>query len=221
MDTKTNRKPIEVKRGNVIVKIYQGNNRVNGVNYPQFTLTYYEGAERKKRRFADLAEARREADFTAEKLSKGEGQVLHLTSVDRTIYVQAIEHLRPLNVPLNVAVLEYASAVKQLPQGATLKEAVDFFRKRNPASLEKRTVRQVADEMLAAKRAANLSAEVGMQQRVQRARTVMHERGGHQVAGGSVLLVAVLPHPRSGESFQFTERNLCGLLMCFNQSLVI
>ena len=34
MDTKTNRKPIEVKRGNVIVKIYQGNNRVNGVNYP-------------------------------------------------------------------------------------------------------------------------------------------------------------------------------------------
>jgi len=59
MDTKTNRKPIEVKRGSVIVKIYQGNNRVNGVNYPQFTLTYYEGAERKKRRFADLAEARR------------------------------------------------------------------------------------------------------------------------------------------------------------------
>jgi hypothetical protein len=35
---------------------------------------------------------------------------------------------------------------------------VDLFKKRNPASLEKRTVRQVADEMLAAKRAANLSA---------------------------------------------------------------
>jgi hypothetical protein len=26
------------------------------------------------------------------------------------------------------------------PEGATLKEAVDFFKKRNPASLEKRTV---------------------------------------------------------------------------------
>jgi integrase len=158
MDTKTNRKPIKVKRGNVIVKIYQGNNRVNGVNYPQFTLTYYDGGVRKKRRFADLAEARREAEFTAEKLSKGEGQVLHLTSVDRTIYVQTIENLRPLNVPLNVAVLEYVSAIKQLPQGSTLKEAVDFFRKRNPTSLEKRTMRQVADEMLMAKRAANLSA---------------------------------------------------------------
>ncbi len=83
--------------------------------------------------------------------------MLHPTSVDRTIYIQALENLRPLNVPLNIAVLEYVSAVKQLPQGATLKEAVDFFRKRNPASLEKRTVRQVADEMLAAKRAAKLS----------------------------------------------------------------
>jgi integrase len=158
MDTKTNRKPIEVKRGNVIVKIYQGINRVNGVEYPQFTLTYYEGAERKKRRFADLTEARREAEFTADRLSKGEGQVLNLTSVDRQIYVQALDSLRPLNVPLNIAVQEYVSALKQLPQGATLKEAVDFFRKRNPASLEKRTVRQVTDEMLAAKRAANLSA---------------------------------------------------------------
>jgi integrase len=157
VNTKTNRKPIEVKRGNVTVKIYQGRNRVNGIDYPQFTLTYYEGAERKKKRFADLAEARREAEFTAEKLSKGEGEVLHLTSIDRTIYVQALENLRPVNVPLNVAVLEYVSAIKQLPQGATLKEAADFFRKRHPAALEKRTVRQVADEMIAAKRAAKLS----------------------------------------------------------------
>jgi integrase len=58
---------------------------------------------------------------------------------------------------LNLAVLEYVSAVKHLPNGATLKEAVDFFRRRNPAALEKRTVRQVVEEMLAAKLAAKLS----------------------------------------------------------------
>jgi hypothetical protein len=62
-----------------------------------------------------------------------------------------------LGLPLNVAMLEYVSAVKGLPEGATLKEAVDFFKKRNPASLEKRTVREVVDEMVAAKRAAKLS----------------------------------------------------------------
>jgi len=39
----------------------------------------------------------------------------------------------------------------------TLKEAVDFVRKRHPASFEKRTVRQVANEMIAAKKTATLS----------------------------------------------------------------
>jgi hypothetical protein len=34
---------------------------------------------------------------------------------------------------------------------------VDYFRKRNPASLVKRTVHEVVDEMIAAKRAAKLS----------------------------------------------------------------
>ena len=41
--------PLEIKRGNVTVKIYEGKNRVNGTVYPQFTLTYYDGAQRKKK----------------------------------------------------------------------------------------------------------------------------------------------------------------------------
>ena len=150
-------KPLEIKSGSVIVKIYAGNNPVGGTAYQQFTVAYYEGAQRKRRRFSDLAAAKREAELVARKLSSGEGEVLRLTSADRTIYLQAVETLRPLNIPLNLAVLEFAAAVKQLPESATLKEAVDFFRRRSPANLEKRTVRQVVDEMLAAKRAANLS----------------------------------------------------------------
>ena len=70
MNTKAKSTPIKVKRGNVTVKIYQGNNRSTTLT-PQFTLTYYEGARRMKKRFADLAEARREAEFTADKLSRG------------------------------------------------------------------------------------------------------------------------------------------------------
>ena len=151
------KRPLEIKRGNVTVKIYAGKNRVNGTVYPLFTLTYYDGAQRKKKRFADLAEAKREAEFTATKLASGESEVLRLTSADRAIYMQAIGQLRPLNVPLNLAVLEYVSAVKHLPEGSTLKEAVDFFRRRNPAAIQKRTVRRVVDEMLAAKRTAKLS----------------------------------------------------------------
>ena len=104
-----------------------------------------------------MDEAKREAELVAAKLSKGEGEVLRLTATDRAVYLQALEQLRPFKLPLNVAVLEYTSALKHLPEGAALKEAVDFFSHRNPASFAKSTVRQVADEMLAAKRAANLS----------------------------------------------------------------
>jgi integrase len=155
--TSIRHKPVEIKRGNVTVKIYSGANRVADKVYPQFTLVYYDGSQRKKVRFADMGEAKREAELVATKLANGENEVLRLTSTDRAVYVQAVAHLRPLDVPLNVAVLEYVSAVKSLPEGATLKEAVDFFKKRNPASLEKRTVREVVDEMLATKRAAKLS----------------------------------------------------------------
>ena len=155
--TSGSRKPVEIKRGNVTVKIYTGTNRVADKAYAQFTLVYYDGSQRKKLRFADMGEAKREAELVATKLANGEHEVLRLTSTDRTVYVQAVAFLRPLDVPLNAAVLEYVSAVKSLPEGTTLKEAVDFFKKRNPASLEKRTVRQVVDEMVATKRAAKLS----------------------------------------------------------------
>ena len=121
------------------------------------TTVYYDGAQRKKKRYADLEEARREAELFAIKLANGENEVLRLTASDRSVYIQSLDHLRPLGMALNVAILEYVSAVKLLPEGTTLKEAVDFFRKRNPAILEKHTVREIVDEMIAAKRAAKLS----------------------------------------------------------------
>jgi integrase len=149
--------PIQVKRGSVTVKIYSGANRVSGISYDQFTVVYYDGVQRKKKTFATLGDAKREANLTATKLANGENQVLRLTSTDRTVYLEAVGQLRPFALPLNLAVQEYTSAIKQLPEGTTLKEAVDFFRRRNPTSLQKRSVRQVVDEMLATKRTANLS----------------------------------------------------------------
>jgi hypothetical protein len=152
------KKPFEIKRGSVKVKVYRGTNRVAGRVYPQFTLVYYDGSQRRKKRFADLKEAKQEAALVASKLASGENEVLSLTPADRALYVQSIGLLRPLSIPLNVAVLEYTSALNSLPAGATFKEAVDFFRRRNPAVLERRSVQQVVDEMLIAKRSANLSA---------------------------------------------------------------
>jgi len=145
------KRPIEIKNGNVTVKIYTVKNRVNGASYPQFTLVHYLGSQRIKRKFADLKEATREAELVAAKLASGENDVLRLTSIDRVIYLQACEDLRPLNRPLNIAVSEYVNAVKRLPQGASLGEAVDFFLRRNPTALPQKTVREVVDELIASK----------------------------------------------------------------------
>ena len=41
-----------------------------------FTLAYYDGAKRVKKRFADLEEAKQEAELAATKLANGEGQML-------------------------------------------------------------------------------------------------------------------------------------------------
>ena len=78
-------KPVEIKRGNVTVKIYSGANRVADKVYPQFTLVYYDCGQRKKLRFADMAEAKREAELVATKLANGENEVLRLTSTDRAV----------------------------------------------------------------------------------------------------------------------------------------
>src|SRR5580765_8404000 len=106
--------PLSIKRGNVTVKFYADKNRVNGTNYQQFTLVYYDGAKRIKKRFADLEEAKREAELAALKLANGEGQVLRLTSLDRAHYLQALDTLRPFGCQLNLAVAEYTDALKLL-----------------------------------------------------------------------------------------------------------
>jgi hypothetical protein len=49
----------------------------------------------------------------------------------------------------------------------------------------------------------------------------MRERGGDQIAGGSVFLTALLADAGGGEGFEFTKRNPCGFLMRLHQSLVI
>ena len=64
--------PLEVKRGNVTVKVYSTINRVNGVVYEQPTLVYYQGDTRVRRRFSNWDKATREAEFVATKLANGD-----------------------------------------------------------------------------------------------------------------------------------------------------
>jgi integrase len=152
------RKPILIKRGSVSVKIRPGINRVDGKEYPQFTLIYFAGNKRVRERFSDLESAKKQAQLVLVKLANGENEVLKLTAADRAIYVQALDLLKPLNTPLNVAVADYISAIKKLPSDITLSMAANDYQKHHSSEMSHRTVRQVVDEMVEVKTKAGRSA---------------------------------------------------------------
>ncbi len=87
------------------------------------------------------------------KLANGEAEVLKLTGTDRADYVHAMRHLRGWNesAHLNLAVIDYVAAMKRLPENTSLKEAVDFYLKRHPIGLPKKTIQEVVDELVESK----------------------------------------------------------------------
>jgi integrase len=149
-----------VERGNIALDIYPATNTVNGKEYAQFRFTYISGSQRVRRRFADLEEAKREAELVATALVNNEAEVLKLTGAERADYVKAMQKLREwrTDVDLDDAVKDYVAAVKRLPQDTTLREVVDFYFRRNPANLPQKTAREVVDELIAVKIKAQKSA---------------------------------------------------------------
>lgn len=144
----SSQKPTIIKRGNVSVKIVPGQQIVGGKTYPLFTLVYFLGGKRIRRRFADFAEAKLEAELVANKMTNDEQEALKLSPADRAIYVQACDAIKQVKTPLNIAATEYAAAKKLLPTSVTLHEAVSFYLKRNPTCFPKRTVSEVVEELL-------------------------------------------------------------------------
>lgn len=128
-----------------------------GQKHTYFIVEYILKGRRKQVWRSDLGSAKDVARDACIAIGNGSAATLELSDRERLAYLRAKEILAALSVPLDVAASDYAAAIKALPPGTTLKEAVDFFRTRNPVAVEKRTVQQVADEMLAVKRGAKLS----------------------------------------------------------------
>jgi integrase len=149
--------PITVTELGVSAKIRKITKIKRGSRYPSFVVDYVCLGRRKQVWRSKLADARKAAHEACRKISNGDHLVLELKNSDRLTYLRATQLLAPIGVELDVAARDYVSAVKDLPDGATLKDAVDCIRHHNGVKLEKRTVRQVVSEMLAVKRTANLS----------------------------------------------------------------
>jgi hypothetical protein len=116
--------PVRVRSGSVTVKIYRSK---NSKNYVSYVVVHSIAGKRKVQTFSDYRDAHEEASGIAQKLAKGEIEIVQLTGADRLAYGHALAELGPTGVALEVAAQEYAEAHKILGGRTTLIEAIKFY----------------------------------------------------------------------------------------------
>jgi integrase len=148
--------------GAILYKSLPGGKRKALIKYQSdiYTVAYYAGSKRVRLKFSDLEKARREAHLIALKLTNGETEALQLTGGDRADYVRAMQKLRAWKpgIDLNLAVTDYVSVARRLPENVSLSEAIEYYLKRHPTGLPQKTVREVVDELIESKTSAGKSA---------------------------------------------------------------
>lgn len=155
---RSRRKISRISVGAVTVKIYHGTNKVAGREYPQHTVVFRDlDGRRVRRRFNDLRQAKDDAEQIAMRLARGEAAVVSLTDQERAYYLQAVELLRPFNKPLNLAIGEYVDALRALPEGLNLVEAVRAHVERTRHLREVRRIPDLVREFITAKEKAGVS----------------------------------------------------------------
>jgi len=123
-------------------------------SYERFTVTYYrtDGVKqiRCRKSYSSLQAARFEAGRAAAAIAKGEADILKLTSADRATYLRAMDALRPLGIPLHVAIEEYVEARQHA--GAGLIAAAKEHGRRHAIATVRKSIAETVKEILAAKK---------------------------------------------------------------------
>jgi integrase len=144
-------KPVKVKCGSVTVKIYSRQRpTTNGERRTIFEVADYTSGTRRFRGFSDAGEAKREAEKIARQLSTGETTAASLRNTDAASYGRAIELLRPVGIPLEVAAGNYAKAFEVLG-GDNIVEAAMFYARHRADKITPRRVADVVAELIASK----------------------------------------------------------------------
>ena len=149
--------PKTIRSGSATVQIYRTPTTSRGAKYIQYTLAYYSGGQRIRKKFSDLKEAIQEGKFAADKIAFGELEILTLTSEDRAAYVKALELIQDSKKPLILVASEYMEAIQLLPPNVTLLEACRDFARRNSEVQCELTVEKLLEIYLASLKKGNLS----------------------------------------------------------------
>jgi integrase len=134
--------------GSVKVKLYT---RVRG-DYNVHEIADYSTGKRRLRSFSDHAKARQEAERIARLMSSGEAHAASLTGKEAASFGRASELIRETCVSIELAAASFAEAFKILG-GNRIVEAARFFTQNNTEGLPQKTVKEVADEFIAARQA--------------------------------------------------------------------
>ena len=144
--------PLIVKRGSASVKIY--NTPCRGKN--RYTIAYWLNGTRRRQTFDDLERAKTEAATAATHMTSGDLDVLELTSADRAAYLRARQLLDPLGVGIEAGAAQLADALRRLG-GLSLAHAVESYVRRHQGIEAGKKIPEVVLELLASKRADNVS----------------------------------------------------------------
>lgn len=144
--------PITVKKGHASVKIYKVKNR-DLINY---TVSHVDSEGRKRKTFANLDEAKKEAANIAENLNKGDLEALRFTGGDKQIYTQANDAIARTGIGLLSVAHEFARAFDILG-GAHIVEAARYYKKHVDVDLPQLTVAEAVEKFRAAKEAEGVS----------------------------------------------------------------
>ena len=142
--------PVEMKRGNVSVRIYRVASTKAGREYVEFRVGYYTSeGQRKFKTFADFEEARGEARSILDSVATGNLHALTLTNQDKAIYERAIEALKTCAIPLDIAAMEYADCRKIMGEGSIKTAILEYVARHH--GLKSATVREVVDGLVKSK----------------------------------------------------------------------
>jgi len=144
--------PLVIRVGQTRASIYK--TPTNGCD--SYTVAWYEGAVRKRKAFADLGLAEIHAKAQVNNLSKGEARAVQLSGEECLEYVRGRNLIQGYASSVDAALAEWREA-KELLKGGSLVEAARYYASKKVMNLPKKTVQEVFNEMVKAKRGEGCS----------------------------------------------------------------
>jgi integrase len=148
--------PHTVRKGSIVIKIYQMEQRSRGTVY---VVTYYRGGVRQRDTYREEASAIQHAEATAAAFATGKGESLALDSAELQSYSLAKRILEKLQTPppLHTAIEEYVAATTLLGQTPLLEVVKKHLADVEAVRLKAIAVKDLVEEFIASKQADGAS----------------------------------------------------------------